>query len=65
MACGCATRAEKLLHRLGYRKQGPKDARVWQLETRAGPPIQIPAAELRRRHFRLTLFGVWKFLTLG
>lgn len=61
MTCGCSSRAERLLHRLGYRLH----AGFWEMEARRGGPIQISAAELRQHHFRLTLFGVWKFLTLG
>lgn len=54
--CGCGRRAKTLLEKLGYQKQG--DDLVYS-------GVVIPVHELERHHLRLTLYGVWKFLTLS
>lgn len=62
MSCGCGTRAEKFLRKLGYQDTETNDGPA--LETSDGS-VRILKADLKQHHFRLTLYGVWKYLTLG
>lgn len=59
MACDCGSRAERLLKRLGYEETTMNDGRSKALTF--GNAV-IPVSELNRHHFRLTLYGFWRFL---
>lgn len=62
MGCGCGKRAVTLLERIGYQRQ--EDTNKGETVLRLPETdIAIPERELERRHFRLTLYGLWKFLT--
>lgn len=60
MSCGCGSRAERLLKRLGYQETTLLDGKSRALTY---GDVIIPVTDLNERHFVLTLYGIWKFLT--